>query len=59
EAKYLSMSKKYKAAADYMLYEFNLRVLADAEQLSENLTNQLFTLKTKNILDEIFFANHS
>lgn len=37
-----------------MLNEFNLRVMADAEQLTENLTNQLFTLKTKNIQDEIF-----
>lgn len=42
-----------------MLNEFNLRVMADAEQLTENLTNQLFTLKTKNIQDEIFFANQS
>ncbi|MDK7225098.1 C69 family dipeptidase, partial [Proteus mirabilis] len=59
EANYLSMSKKNKAAADNMLNEFNLRVMADAEQLTENLTNQLFTLKTKNIQDEIFFANQS
>lgn len=53
------MSKKNKAAADNMLNEFNLRVMADAEQLTENLTNQLFTLKTKNIQDGIFFANQS
>lgn len=59
EANYLSMSKKNKAAADNMLNEFNLRVMADAEQLTENLTNQLFTLKTKNIQDGIFFANQS
>jgi hypothetical protein len=40
-----------------MLNEFNLRVMADAEKLTENLTNEIFTLRTKDIQSDIFFAN--
>lgn len=59
EAKYLAMVKTNKAGADKMLNEFNLRVMASAELLTENLTNELFTIKTKDIQDDIFFANKS
>ncbi|MBG3079163.1 C69 family dipeptidase [Proteus mirabilis] len=59
EAKYLAMVKTNKVGADKMLNEFNLRVMASAELLTENLTNELFTVKTKDIQDDIFFANKS
>ncbi|EEG83771.1 hypothetical protein PROPEN_04541 [Proteus penneri ATCC 35198] len=59
EAKYLTMVKKDKTGADKMLNEFNLRVMADAEKLTENLMNELFTVRTKDIQDDIFFANKS
>lgn len=59
EAKYLAMIKTDKMSADKMLNEFNLGVMASAEKLTENLTNELFTLKTKDIQDNIFFANKS
>ncbi|MEQ5206527.1 C69 family dipeptidase [Proteus sp. fly-1067] len=59
EAKYLAMVKTNKVGADKMLNEFNLRVMESAELLTENLTNELFTVKTKDIQDDIFFANKS
>ena len=59
EAKYLTMVKTDKAGANKMLNEFNLRVMADAEKLTENLMNELFTVRTKDIQDDIFFANKS
>lgn len=57
EAEYLKMAKTNKDAANKMLNDFNLRVMADAENLTESLTNQLFTLRTKDIQSDIFFAN--
>ncbi|QRG80736.1 C69 family dipeptidase [Citrobacter sp. R56] len=57
EAEYLKMAKTNKDAANKMLNDFNLRVMADAENLTESLTNQLFTLRTKDIQSGIFFAN--
>ena len=33
--------------------------MADAEKLTENLMNELFTVRTKDIQDDIFFANKS
>ncbi|EBI9233552.1 C69 family dipeptidase [Salmonella enterica] len=57
EAEYLNMAKTNKDAADKMLNDFNLRIMADAEKLTEALTNQLFTLRTQDIQSDIFFAN--
>ncbi|WIF73549.1 C69 family dipeptidase [Proteus vulgaris] len=59
EAKYLAMVKTNKVGADKMLNEFNLRVMESAELLTDNLTNELFTVKTKDIQDDVFFANKS
>lgn len=59
EAKYLTMMKTDKANADKMLNEFNLGVMADAEKLTESLMNELFTVRTKDIQSDIFFANKS
>lgn len=57
EAEYLKMAKTDKPAADKMLNDFNLRIMADTEKLTEDLTNQLFTIRTKDIQSDIFFAN--
>lgn len=51
------MAKTNKDAADKMLNDFNLQVMADAEKLTETLTNQLFTIRTQDIQSDIFFAN--
>ncbi|TBL82103.1 C69 family dipeptidase [Hafnia alvei] len=57
EAQYLKLAKTDKTAADKMLNDFNLRVMADAEKLTEDLTNEVFTIRTKDIQSDIFFAN--
>lgn len=59
EGKYLSMVKKDKAGADNMLNTFNLQLMSSAEKLTEQLTNEIFTLKTKDIQESIFFSNKS
>mgnify|MGYP000367215366 CR=1 FL=1 len=46
-----------KAAANSMLNDFNLRVMQEAETLTEDLTNQIFTVRTQDIQADIFFAN--
>ncbi len=57
EAKYLKTVKSNPKAADKLLNEFNIKVLKDAEALTENLTNELFTIRTTDIQKDIFFAN--
>jgi len=46
-----------KAAANSMLNDFNLRVMQEAETLTDDLTNQIFTVRTQDIQADIFFAN--
>ena len=57
EASYLKTVKTDKAAANRMLNDFNLRVMKDAEALTDDLTNQVFTVRTQDIQADIFFAN--
>ncbi len=57
EANYLKTVKTDKAAANSMLNDFNLRVMQEAETLTEDLTNQIFTVRTQDIQADIFFAN--
>ena len=57
EAKYLKTVKTNPKAADKLLNDFNIKVLKDAEALTENLTNELFTIRTTDIQKDIFFAN--
>ncbi len=59
ETKYMKMEKTNKAAAAKMLNDFNLHIIYDAEKLTDDLTNQLFTIRTKDIQSNIFFANAS
>ena len=42
-----------------MLNEFNLGIMASAEKLAEDLTNQIFTIRTADIQAANFFANKS
>ena len=57
EAKYMKTVKTNPKAADKLLNDFNIKVLKDAEALTENLTNELFTIRTTDIQKDIFFAN--
>ncbi len=57
EANYLKTVKTDKVAANSMLNDFNLRVMQEAETLTEELTNQIFTVRTQDIQADIFFAN--
>lgn len=59
EDQYLKTYKKDAKKADKMLYEFNLSVMASAEKLAEDLTNQIFTIRTADIQKANFFANCS
>lgn len=42
-----------------MLNDWNLKVMAEAEKLTEDLTNQVFTIRTTDIENANFFANKS
>lgn len=59
EDQYVKTYKKDAKKADKMLYEFNLSVMASAEKLAEDLTNQIFTIRTADIQKANFFANCS
>ncbi len=59
ESEYLKLAKTDKPAANKMLNAFNLRIMNEAEKLTEDLTNQLFTIRTEDIQADIFFANKS
>ena len=58
EAEYLKTYKTDKAAAHKMLNDFNLKTMASAEALTEDLTNQIFTIRTEDIQKANFFANN-
>lgn len=59
EDEYLKIYKKDAKKADKMLNDFNLSVMASAEKLAEDLTNQIFTIRTADIQAANFFANKS
>ena len=59
EEQYLKTYKKDAKKADKMLNEFNLGIMASAEKLAEDLTNQIFTIRTADIQKANFFANRS
>lgn len=58
EAEYAKVYKTDKQKADQMLEKFNLDVVNSAEALTEKLTNEVFTIRTKDIEDANFFANN-
>ena len=58
EDEYMKVVKKDPKAAKKLLNEFNLKVMNDAEALTESLTNQVFTIRTEDIQKDNFFANN-
>ncbi len=58
ESDYMARVKKDPKGAAKLLDTFNTRVIQDAEKLTEDLTNRLFTIRTKDIQDTIFFKNN-
>lgn len=59
EAKYIELVKTDALGARDLLNAFNLEVLNDAEELTEALTDKLFTIRTKDIQDKIYFKNRN
>lgn len=57
EDSYVKTLKKDPAAAQKSLDDFNIQVIADAEALTADLMNQVFTIRTADIQKENFFAN--
>ena len=58
EDEYVKVVKKDPKKADQMLNDWNLRVIKDAEALTRDLTNQLFTIRTHDIQEGIYFMNN-
>lgn len=58
EKKYMEIVKKDPKAAKKLLNEFNLKVMNDAEALTDDLTNQVFTIRTTDIQAANFFSNN-
>ena len=57
EAEYLEIVKTDAEKAAQLLNDFNLRILAEAENLAEKLLDDVFTIRTEDIQAQIFFAN--
>ncbi len=57
EEKYVALSKTDKKAAAKTLNKWNLKAMADAEALTEKLTDEVFTIRTTDIQTANFFAN--
>ena len=57
EAEYLEVVKTDAEKAAQLLNDFNLRILAEAENLAEKLLDDVFTIRTEDIQAQIFFAN--
>lgn len=57
EDQYMKYYKTNKARASQLLQKFNLEVMRSAEALTEDLTNQIFTIRTADIQKANFFAN--
>ncbi len=58
EAQYLELMKTSVEDANRLLTDFNLKVIADAEALAEDLMNQLFTIRTADIEETVVFKNN-
>lgn len=57
ENRYVKLVQSDKKGALKALNDWNIKVMAEAETLTENLTNQMFTIRTTDIQSENFFAN--
>ena len=58
EEEYLKLSLEDPKRADDLLNNFNLRILAEAEELAERLLNEAFTTLTGEIQEKVFFRNN-
>ena len=58
EEDYLKLAKVDPKRADDLLNNFNLRILAEAEELAERLLNEAFTTLTGEIQEKVFFRNN-
>lgn len=57
EAEYVKLVKKDPEAAQRLLNEFNVKVLADADKLTDELMNQVLTIRINDIQNFIPFNN--
>ena len=57
EQDYLKVYKKNPKEAHKMLTKWSLKVIKDAEDSTEDLTNEIFTIRTTDIQKAYFFAN--
>ena len=58
EADYVKLAETDRAAAQRLLNDFNLRVLAEGEELAERLLDEVFTIRTTDIQETIVFKNN-
>ena len=58
EADYVKLVETDRAAAQRLLNDFNLRVLAEGEELAERLLDEVFTIRTTDIQETIVFKNN-
>lgn len=58
EDEYVRLVAQDQVAAAQLLNDFNLRVLAEGEELAERLTDEIFTKRTSDIQDMIYFKNN-
>ena len=59
EKDYVKTVKTNPKAAQKALDAFSIKAMTDAENLTEDLMNQLFTVRTEDIQKVNFFANRS
>ena len=59
EAEYVKLVKTDAAAAQKKLDQFSIQAMTDAENLTESLMNEVFTIRTTDIQKANFFANRS
>lgn len=57
EAEYLKIVKTGAKKADQMLQDFNLKVIRDAQAVTENLHNELYSVATRSVQEKVFFKN--
>ena len=57
EDEYVELLKTDAAQAQALLNDFNLRILAEAEELAERLLDDCFTKRTTDIQEQIYFRN--
>ena len=58
EAEYLKVAKADPKKAKKMIHDWSYKVIADAEALTDKLTNEMFTIRTEDIQKANFFANN-